>query len=88
MSIQEKLNGLQADIDKLETRLKEGAQELQARYQSEFKPALNNKMEDLKARLAKAKDQAEPEWEKFKSDMQAAVADLKSSYEKAVEALK
>ena len=82
--LQDTVDGLQADIDKLGTAVAAKGAEAKAKYNAEVKPALDKKLAEAKVALAKVKAQSALAWESTKDAAQSAVDDVKDAYNKAV----
>ena len=82
-SLQDTVDGLQADMNKLGALAAAKGTEAKAKYDTEVKPELEKKLEQAKTVLAKVKAQSGSAWESTKDAAQAAVDDLKSAYDKA-----
>ena len=82
-SLQNTVDNLQANMNKLGALAAAKGSEAKAKYDSDVKPELDKKLEQAKATLAKVKAQSGSTWESMKDVAQAAVDDLKSAYDKA-----
>ncbi|HUU93565.1 MAG TPA: hypothetical protein VM238_20425 [Phycisphaerae bacterium] len=83
-SLQNTVDSLQANIGKLGALAAAKGTEAKAKYDAEVKPALDKKLEQAKATLAKVKAQSGSTWESMKDAAQTAVDDLGTGYDKAV----
>jgi len=86
--MQQKLEGLQADILALEKKVQSGTEGLRAQYENVWKPELIKKRDEAQALLNKAKETTEAGWDRMKVDIQSALDDLRRVYDETVHDLK
>ena len=83
-SLQDTVDSLQANMDRLGTLAAAKGADAKARYDAEVKPALDKKLEQAKAALARVKAESGSAWESTKDSARSAVDGLKAAYDGAV----
>ena len=83
-SAQDTVDSLEANMNKLGALASAKGAEAKAKYDADVKPALDRKLDQAKATLAKVKAQSSLAWEDTKDAAQSAVDGLKDAYNDAV----
>jgi hypothetical protein len=81
--LQDTVDSLQAKMNKLGDMAAAKGSEAKAKYDTEVKPALEKKLDQTKAVLAKVKAESGTAWEDTKDAAQSAVNGLKAAYDDA-----
>jgi hypothetical protein len=88
VSLQERVNGLQNEADKLKAQAEVKGGDIRAMYDKELKLDLDKKMDAAKVRLAKLKAETSPTWEAAKAEVQSAIDEAKRACDQAADRMK